>query len=591
MYKSQDPGPVSSSQELSLTQPLDQRTLNKLLEFLQKEYSPIGTVRIEPLQYPDWSTKQEKTGECQELIKRLFDRISQYSSEPPTLYYKINRRLDHIEYMVAPDLAAGLTLPSIDSPEDRARKFLEINYRLFGLTRPVFTQQLFLKHTLHSRMGFHCVFGLRVAGNEVENTQFTIHLDHDGKVVLICSVYPPEDANLTRYYQVKMTVQEESGVVDKVVVISSSPDQGFSIAREPHSISAHATSTQMKLGQIYASFCSTTNPEGSAIALKPIVLRDLTKGHDLKGKYVSVEDRITDYWSPSTSDFRYDPEPQTSLFDRVMAYYHTDLIQRHFRQLGLDILDEYAHFNPMYVVLSRERDTYYSPNEGRVYIHTLKPNSEEESGFKYTDAYEPRVLYHEFVHAVTDALARLRRQDKTAKESPYYEQFLQAAAMDEGLADYFACSLAARQGMEKAEFGMFKPNDDDDIEWRPERTLGDLTQAQTYELNFQEIKPYANSGDKIYPTGEQWGRYLWQLRCDLREETADTLIAHSIFFLTRWATFGLGVLAIMTADRLLFNGANQKTISDKGERACDWMTFPQLPLAQLDASEASEQNL
>ena len=69
----------------------------------------------------------------------------------------------------------------------------------------------------------------------------------------------------------------------------------------------------------------------------------------------------------------------------------------------------------------------------------------------------------------------------------------------------------------------------------------------------------ADQADEIiYDWGEQWGRFLWKLRTDeqIGREVADTLIAHSILYLTRWSSFSMGILSILLADRLLFNGVH-----------------------------------
>jgi hypothetical protein len=59
----------------------------------------------------------------------------------------------------------------------------------------------------------------------------------------------------------------------------------------------------------------------------------------------------------------------------------------------------------------------------------------------------------------------------------------------------------------------------------------------------------------------------------LKPEIADIIIAHSLFFLTRWATFEQGVDAILLADRLLFSGAHKETIGKLKEVNCKIATF------------------
>ena len=128
---------------------------------------------------------------------------------------------------------------------------------------------------------------------------------------------------------------------------------------------------------------------------------------------------------------------------------------------------------------------------------------------------------------------------------------LQAASLDEGLAYYYACSLAARYGVGRAHFRLLKLdgrtlcwNDDCECRLGPSRH-----RAYAYNLGIVDEPGQGDlESEIIYDWCEHWGRYLWNLRCRLGAEVADTMVAHSVFFLTRWSTFGTGVLAIMLAD-------------------------------------------
>ena len=72
-------------------------------------------------------------------------------------------------------------------------------------------------------------------------------------------------------------------------------------------------------------------------------------------------------------------------------------------------------------------------------------------------------------------------------------------------------------------------------------------------------------------------RLLLRIRTLLGSEIADMLIANSIFFLTRWSTFGMGVRALVLTDRLLFGGVHERDILEKadGKMACDWKIEPE----------------
>jgi hypothetical protein len=529
-------------------------------------------------------------------IGQLYSALKRYSPQPE-LYYELDEHGPSIECLVAGDLAAGAWLSG--APEERARQFLLQKSRLFDLPRRKFDALLFLKHVLRSRMGTHCVFGLRANGDEVADNCFVVHLDRENRVVMVSSVYQsdtPEarieplewDAALSealqefegrpisklraepmwvpdwqeQRYVPRLQVKLSFADADLVLLVKSDGE----IDRR-YTVHAAVSSGQVGLGRVYRDFWSPGEREDGVDqhkAGKTVVLRDLESDSELVGRYVAVQDDVTDDWFPRSFKFLDNPRPTSSRFDRVMVYYHVDLIQRYFRELGLDVLDDYQQFKPMHVVLSPEGRTLYAPNEQRIRIHRLSGD------YCITDAREARILYHEFVHAVTDALARLHRQDKTDCSNPRYRQVLQAASLDEGLAYYFACSLAARYGVGRAHFRLLKLdgrtlcwNDDCECRLGPSRR-----RAYAYNLGIVDEPEQGDlESEIIYDWCEHWGRYLWSLRCRLEAEVADTVIAHSVFFLTRWSTFGMGVLAIMLADRLLFGGSHQETILDAGRDA------------------------
>lgn len=315
--------------------------------------------------------------------------------------------------------------------------------------------------------------------------------------------------------------------------------------------------------------------------LETVILRDLTSNHELEGRYASIKDDLNAvYWdflnSQNLRIMKSDLKFSTWV-DRMMAYYHIDLIQRYFRnELGLEVLDTYPHLNPVRVVLSEHRSQYMTQ---KMQIHLGKWRG---TSF-WTDAREARIIYHEFVHIVTDALARLSRADETDTDSARHFQILQAEAMDEGMADYFACSLAIKQGGRHAVFYPGMQVVAGRIIWEPPRYLERPCKEQIrndkplidvpYNLQIaytDDVKEDPETSK--YEWAEQWGRYLWALRGYLGADIADILIAHSIFFLTRWATFGMGVLAIMLADHLLFEGSNERAILTmcEGCAAKDW---------------------
>lgn len=371
-----------------------------------------------------------------------------------------------------------------------------------------------------------------------------------------------------------------------------------------HSVTAHFGSNPLALGHIYSKpWSANLAGKEQDKSTQMIVLRDLenTKG-SLTGRYVTVFDQLNRIWPTDRRSLLATPLPDSSHFDRVMAYYHTDLVQRYFRDLGLTVLDDYPALNPIRVTLSgalaNDDHSHYASVEEQIYLARITSSNLEN---KWTEARDPRIVYHEFTHAVTDALARLCRGGLGSADNLRYAQILQAKALDEGLADFFACSLADRTSTTAAEFGTLQAFSDEhnqtqDVRWSLHHSLQDWDptksahnlpllppdqdagpSASTAEETFRKqlaavinadtetllntIK-FEKSGDVSNYWRFLWGHYLWGLRQDNRigREAADMVIAHSIFFLTRWSDFRTGVIALKVADDLLFNGIHQEII-------------------------------
>lgn len=319
--------------------------------------------------------------------------------------------------------------------------------------------------------------------------------------------------------------------------------------------------------------------------LHKVVLRDLTSDTDLIGRYVDVRD-VAGFTKPIVwGDLLENPalsfDAKSSLADRILAYYHIDQIQRYFRELGLTILDQYPSLNPIRVELGAQ-ETKFQPNVQRILFKHLMENSI----FVCTEARSSHIVYHEFVHAVTDALARLRRDSDSSeeKEKAWRIQVRQAHGLDEGYADYFACSLATRQGATFTTINSLQVDNQGKITVISHgRDLGKIGSnieggdAPSMERMIEVLKTHAEEEvqwPEEHLLGRSWAAFLWLCREQMTPDIADIVIAHSIFFLTRWSTFGAGVMALVLADRLLFDGIHEQMILDKagGQMAKDWTT-------------------
>lgn len=537
----------------------------------------------------------------------------------------------NLQYIVATgdgDLSLGIGLPLSISPEERAYQLLKDWMPKLMHEYEGSSIRLFFKHTLQSLMGTHFVFGLEYKGFEVEEHSFVVHLDRQNQVVMVCCTYLPDLPNLLKiaeqdpfpeeislrdaiaseiknlrendqvdaeklwlliwnkdipaYEAVPGSQVKVSGQTRKSQAEKPADVLGITGSRETKKIhnSPGLPERKLGLGAVNREFVEEDDDIQAVLGddrmrqqKRPGMLLDLESTSDLVGRYAAIKDQIEVFHREMKGIFTNETE---SLFDRVNAYYHIDYIQRYFRdRLGLHLLDNYSHLNPVRLVLARRSDdvSRYDVNGQQILFYQL-------GNRPFTAVRDARVVYHEFVHVVTDAIARLHRAGRLI--NPRASEALQAQAMDEGLADYFACSLAVQQGAKKALF-YYRAN----RKWVVRRDLDPegVQQPVQEQVDLQELGSESAWNQKKYSLGQLWGRYLWKLRKDLGAELADMLVVHSLFFLTRWATFVQGQDAIRLADQLLFGSSHEKVIVDKYEEVMSGIRFRSIPFPTLRQPE------
>lgn len=560
--------------------------------------------------YQDRMLTRQALDSREKAIKTLYDRLTKY--DPVTmLYYRINAEIGNIEYIVSANLAAGLPLSG--SLVNRATQFIQSQTDLFGFEEKWIDTALYIKHTLNSQIGTHCIFGFHYKRDEQLDKSIVVHFDQEERLVMVTSIYQPftqrtgdgiewneeqialevNNIRIGKYYiengavlnhkrakNIPSRIRVERKWYTSYADIQDKPclqvkynaadlDYVFILDNKGKILGAHNVQapSSLRIGKVYENFWEI---EEEADRLKQVVMRNLESDSELSGRYVKVQDNIyftiPQEWGDAIPQFT----SKITMPDRFMAYYHTDLAQRYFRDLGLEILDTYPHLNPLVVELGNTDRTKYLPNEERIRFRKLN----QSDGTRCTDARSAHIIYHEFTHVVTDALARLRRQNAASTKDWRYKQILQAHAMDEGFADYFACSLAKRYGATHTKVGPLK-FEDARIRLDSARDLN--VDDNLNGLAITAVEPKVNDNNVIdesiiYDWGQRWGRFLWKFRSYVGQEIADTVIAHSLFFLTRWSTFGMGVIGLLVADRLLFSGVHETIILEQcgGMLVKDW---------------------
>ncbi|MFZ2961059.1 MAG: M36 family metallopeptidase [Candidatus Ozemobacteraceae bacterium] len=210
--------------------------------------------------------------------------------------------------------------------------------------------------------------------------------------------------------------------------------------------------------------------------------------------------------------------PDDTHFDEVNIYYHMNVMHDFYRSMGFKRLDY-----PMDAIVhygTKFDNAGFSPMTNTIFFG---------DGNKFNSlAKEESICYHEYSHAALQAIISI----------PYWSE---AGAINEGQADYFACSFS--QDPILGEYVVQKAG----LPW-----LRNLTDNLHYP---EDIK------NEVHADGAIWGVILWDLRTALGASIADLLIHKSFFFIKASSPKFLdGMNGILVADESLYAGAHKTAI-------------------------------
>ncbi len=260
-------------------------------------------------------------------------------------------------------------------------------------------------------------------------------------------------------------------------------------------------------------------------AYSEVVLRDLKNTGFIEGPFVTTnttKNRV----KRKNRDFRFKRADRA--FKEVMVYFHIDRVQRHLQELGFNnVLN-----NPIPVNIDGQRDdnSHYSPSDKNLTFGTGGVD----------DAEDAEIILHEYGHAIQD------------DQVPGFGASDEGGAMGEGFGDFLAASF----------FSDVKPK-----EMKPTVGNWDATaysgDEPPYLRRLDSNKKYPKDIDgEVHDDGEIWSACLWELRAALGRKTTETLVIAHHFLLSRDAGFEDGANALITADKNLNKGANEKAIRD-----------------------------
>lgn len=260
-------------------------------------------------------------------------------------------------------------------------------------------------------------------------------------------------------------------------------------------------------------------------AYTEVVLRDLKSTGFIEGPFVTTKttrNRI----KKTNRDFRFKRGDRA--FKEVMVYFHIDRLQRHLQEMGFkNVLNR-----PIPVNIDGQRDdnSHYSPSDKDLTFGTGGVD----------DAEDAEIILHEYGHAIQD------------DQLPGFGASEEGGAMGEGFGDFLAASF----------FSDVKPK-----EMKPTVGNWDATaysgDEPPYLRRLDSNKKYPKDmKGEVHDDGEIWSACLWEMRAALGRATAEKLVIAHHFLLSRDSGFEDGVNGLITADKNLNKGANEKVIRD-----------------------------
>jgi Zn-dependent metalloprotease len=262
-----------------------------------------------------------------------------------------------------------------------------------------------------------------------------------------------------------------------------------------------------------------------ATAYVEVKLKGLTKSGLLDGPFVSTK-RTPKRVKKTNLKFLFKREERA--FKEVMVYFHIDRMQRYIQELGFkNILNRPIEVN---IDGTKDDNSFYSP--------TTKSLTFGTGGVD--DAEDAEIILHEYGHAMQDSMV------------PGFGPAGEARAMGEGFGDYIAGSFFVN--MKPAAL---KPTVGS---WDAVAYSGDEPPAlRRLDSNKKYPKDITH---EEHNDGEIWSACLWEIRAAIGGKQADKLIIAHHFLIGPRAKFEDAARALITTDKNLNKGVNEKMIRD-----------------------------
>lgn len=259
----------------------------------------------------------------------------------------------------------------------------------------------------------------------------------------------------------------------------------------------------------------------------------------LSGQYVIVDDNSGPdaTYKPTPHQFLYNPSLEPTYFNQVNVYYHIDRFRNDF--INPLLVGIPTPFTSIVAFLNSSGSSFYDPRNGRI-------------TFSHAEAREDQILYHEYAHAITFALA-----EDFESLNPISGN--EAGAIAEGVADYLAGSFSGRTVInELTGYGNPSPGVHRDMSNPLLDNYGEYLQCRnSASYGSDEQFPTGRCGGskvEIHLGGEFLSAVLWDLRREVGAGVADRLVIEAFTYLSGLPSFAQFSAALQSAGSAVYQG-------------------------------------
>ncbi|GAB4269936.1 MAG: M4 family metallopeptidase [Candidatus Rifleibacteriota bacterium] len=314
-------------------------------------------------------------------------------------------------------------------------------------------------------------------------------------------VFPLENGEARMVYLTRLAVDEPLG--DYEVVVDAETGDILRVNNEMNFATGR--------GSVYV-----TNPLLVPVTVEP--LYNLTT-HTLTGKFCTIDNEDTEESVNEEDVHIFDPD--NTHFDEVNMYNYINTIHDFYKNvLGHDKIDK-----------SIKAVVHKGTNYDNAYFSPWEQSFAFGDGSRFNDlAKEASVAYHEYSHYVLSTITYLAYSGESG-------------AINEGQADYFACSVT---------------NDPKLGEYVCQKMNKPYLRILENNLHYPE-----DIHGEVHADGKIWGAVLWDIRKAIGKDEADMLIFKSHFYLNgSRPKFIDGYNALVTADKNVFDGKHLEALKN-----------------------------